>query len=154
MVPGMNEHVPGRPLVAIAVGGGLAATLHWVYVGLRFTWRAPLAIAGGLVGPEIAKTGGAGIYMLGLLLHYGIAAVAAAIYFGASRRLRFLVEHWLLCGLLYGIPVFLVMHFIVLPLSALHDTGPYPLSDLLQGLVEHMILIGLPIAYSVRRYAP
>lgn len=44
------------------------------------------------------------------------------------------------------------MSFIVLPLSALHDRGPYELHDVLVGLGVHMVIIGLPIAYSVRRF--
>jgi hypothetical protein len=47
----------------------------------------------------------------------------------------------------------LVMNLVVLPLSALHARGPYQLHDLLQGLLVHMVMVGLPIAYSVRRFA-
>jgi hypothetical protein len=47
----------------------------------------------------------------------------------------------------------LVMSYIVLPLSALHSKGPYDLHDVIQGLVAHMVFIGLPVAYSVRRFA-
>jgi hypothetical protein len=45
------------------------------------------------------------------------------------------------------------MSLIVLPLSALHATGPYQLHELIQGLVLHMVLVGLPISFSVRRFA-
>jgi len=45
------------------------------------------------------------------------------------------------------------MTLIVLPLSALHAKGPYDLQDLLHGLAAHMIIFGLPVAYSIRRFA-
>jgi hypothetical protein len=45
------------------------------------------------------------------------------------------------------------MTLIVLPLSALHAHGPFELHDLLVGLGVHMVVIGLPISYSVRRFA-
>ena len=45
------------------------------------------------------------------------------------------------------------MNLIVLPLSALHARGPYTLHDLLLGLGVHMVVIGLPISYSVRRFS-
>jgi len=45
------------------------------------------------------------------------------------------------------------MRLIVLPLSALHARGPYQLDDLIQGLLVHMVVVGLPISYSVRRFA-
>jgi hypothetical protein len=57
------------------------------------------------------------------------------------------------CGLFYGMAVELVMGYIVLPLSALHDRGPYELRDVIQGLLVHMVVVGLPISFSVRRFA-
>ena len=58
-----------------------------------------------------------------------------------------------MCGLFYGMAIYLVMNLVVLPLSALHLMGPFKLREMIQGLLVHMILIGLPIAYSVRRFA-
>ena len=45
------------------------------------------------------------------------------------------------------------MNLIVLPLSALHARGPYELKDLLLGYGVHMIVIGLPISFTIRRFA-
>jgi hypothetical protein len=42
---------------------------------------------------------------------------------------------------------------VVLPLSALHARGPYKLHDLILGLLVHMVVIGLPISFSVRHFA-
>jgi hypothetical protein len=64
-----------------------------------------------------------------------------------------MTEHPLICGLFYGAAVEEIMSLIVLPLSALHARGPYELHDIIQGLLMHMVVIGLPIAYSVRRFA-
>jgi hypothetical protein len=85
-----------------------------------------------------------------VLLHFLIALSAAAVYFAASRKLRFLIEYPLICGLFYGAAVELVMRLIVLPLSALHATGPYAYRDLVEGLLVHMIIVGSPISFSVR----
>jgi hypothetical protein len=79
---------------------------------------------------------------------------AAAVYYAASRRLGFLQEHALVCGLFYGAAVEEVMNLVVLPLSALHARGPYKLQDLILGLLVHMVVVGLPISFSVRRFAP
>jgi len=94
-----------------------------------------------------------GTYVLGVCLHFFIACSAAAIYYAASRRLIFLKEHPLVCGLFFGGAVQEVMNLIVLPLSALHSRGPYTLHDLILGLAVHMVVIGLPIGFSVRRFA-
>jgi hypothetical protein len=75
-----------------------------------------------------------------------------AIYYAASRRLVFLIDHPLVCGLFFGAAVQEVMNLVVLPLSALRSQGPFELHDLLLGLGAHMVVIGLPVAYSVRRF--
>lgn len=139
------------PLLAIAVGGLIAGTLDLLQACILFGWKIPLVIAGGLLGHD-AVHGGAGTYLLGVALHYFIASSATAIYYAASRRLHFLVEYPLVCGLFFGMAVELVMGYVVLPLSALHATGPYDLRDVLQGFFVHMVVVGLPVAYLVRRF--
>ena len=140
-------------LLAIAVGGGVAGALDLTQACFLFGWKIPLAIAGGLLGRQ-AFQGGAGTYALGVFLHFFIAFSVAAIYYGASRRLGFLKEYPFVCGLFFGVAVQEVMNLVVLPLSALHARGPYKLDNLILGLLVHMLVIGLPISYSVRRFAP
>jgi len=139
-------------ILAIATGGLIAGTLDLTQACILFGIRVPFGIAAGLLGTEAAHRGGAGIYALGVFLHFFIACSAAGIYYAASRRLRFLVENPLVCGLFFGAAVEVVMGYIVLPLSALHDRGPYELHDVLVGLGVHMVVVGLPIAYCVRRF--
>src|SRR5215472_15438195 len=140
-----------RALLAIFAGGLIAGTLDLLQACILFGWDVPLAIAGGLLGRQ-AYAGGAATWLLGVLLHYFIACSAAAVYYFASRRLPFLLQYPLVCGLFFGAAVEDFMRFVVVPLSALHFHGPYKLSDLLLGLVFHMVLVGLPISYSVRRW--
>ena len=153
----MGDSTPGASgkssaFLAIAVGGGIAGTLDLLQACILFGWDIPLAIAGGLLGKQ-AFQGGAGTYVLGVLLHYFIACSAAAVYYGASRKLLFMTEHPLVCGLFFGAAVEEVMTLIVLPLSALHSRGPYKLHDLILGLLVHMVVVGLPISFSVRRFS-
>lgn len=139
-------------LLAIGVGGLLAGTLDLTQALILFGRGVPLVIAAGLLGRQ-AFQGGAGTYILGIVLHFFIALSATAIFYAASRKLPFMEEHPLVCGLFYGIAVELTMSYVVLPLSALHARGPYQLHDVLLGLVVHMIVVGLPISYSVWRFA-
>jgi Na+/alanine symporter len=154
----MSEDSAAQPsgkrnaLLAIAVGGLSAGALDLTQAMILFGADIPLAIAAGLLGRQ-AFHGGAGTYVLGVFLHFFIACSAAAIYYAASRKLGFLKEHPLVCGLFYGIAVELVMNLVVLPLSALHARGPYKLHDLILGLLVHMVVVGLPISFSVRRFA-
>jgi hypothetical protein len=139
-------------LLAIAVGGLAAGTLDLTQAFLLFGARVPLVIAAGLLGRS-AFRGGAGTYALGVLLHFFIATSFAVFYYMASRPFVFLRQHPLVCGLAYGAGVELVMSYVVLPLSALHAQGPYTLHDVLLGLAVHMVVVGLPISFSVWRFA-
>jgi hypothetical protein len=141
----------GSGLLAIAAGGLSAGALDLTAAFILYGWKVPRAIAAGLIGPR-ALHGGNAVYLLGVLLHFFIALSAAAVYYAASRRLAFLKEHPIVCGLFYGVAVDLVMQLIVLPLSALRARGPYQYHGLVQGLLIHMILIGLPISFSIRRF--
>jgi hypothetical protein len=141
----------GSALLAIVVGGLIVGTLDLMQAFILFGRKVPLAIAAGLLGPS-AFEGGVGTYVLGVCLHFFIAGTATGVYYSASRRLSFLTEHPVVCGLFYGMAVELVMSYVVLPLSALHSRGPYELHDVSQGLLVHMVVVGLPISFSVRRF--
>ncbi len=63
----------------ILVGGALAGTFDLIAAFITFGLGVPRAIAGGLLGRE-AFHGGAGTWVLGVVLQYFIALSAAAIY--------------------------------------------------------------------------
>ena len=146
-----SVHRP-KAWLAILVGGLLAGSLDLGAAFIIYGAGVPRGIAGGLLGPAVLRGGGMGTYVLGIVLHFFIATSAAAVYYLASRKLAFLKEHPLICGPFYGIAVFLMMNLIVLPLSALHFRGPFQLAGLIQGLLVHMTIIGLPISLSTRQF--
>lgn len=135
-----------RLLLPIVAGGAVAGTLDITSAFITFGWGACRGIAAGLLGPG-ARQGGVGIWILGLFLHFFIATTIAAVYCISSRRLLFLREHYFVCGLFYGMGAWNVMNLIVLPLSAIHFRGPYQLHGMIQGILVHMFLIALPIAF-------
>src|SRR3546814_13770975 len=55
--------------------------------------------------------------LLGLVSHYGIAITMAAVFWFASRRWPALVHQPLLTGSLYGLALYAVMPYVVVPLS-------------------------------------
>lgn len=139
-----------RLIRPILVGGALAGTFDLTAAMITMGVGNPRLIAGGLLGKQ-ALQGGAGTWILGVGLHFLIAFSAATIYCLSSRKLDFLSEHWLVSGLFFGIAIYLVMYLIVLPLCAYHFTGPYHYRDLLQGVLVHMLIIGLPISFSLHK---
>jgi len=144
-----GEHALLRSMLS---GGMIAGSLDKISGFITAGLRSPQGIAAGLIGRSAAFRGGAPTWILGLALHFFIAVTVASIYCLAAKRLRFLSKHWLLCGPIYGIAVFLMMNLVVLPVSALHLAGPYTLRGLLQGTLVHMALVGLPISFCLHKF--
>lgn len=108
------------------------------------------SVASGALGRE-AYAGGATTAALGLGFHFLIAFIITAIFFAAAARIPALTSRPLLTGALYGVGVYLVMNFVVIPLSKI---GPRPLPAavvIVTGVLVHMFLIGVPIASGARR---
>lgn len=111
------------------------------------------AIAGGLLGMSSFK-GGLATALLGAFFHFLIAFTAAAVFYAASRKLKFLVRHAVPSGLLYGVVVYVFMNVVVLPLSAYQTKiAVPPVAELAKNVSIHMLLVGLPIALIVRKYS-
>lgn len=108
-------------------------------------------IASGLLGAE-SFTGGATTAVLGVALHFVIATGATVVFYLASRKWFFLIERPIIAGLLYGIPVYAFMNFLVVPFSEVQQRQQ-PMSARIINLVILMFCIGLPIAITVRRFA-
>jgi hypothetical protein len=109
------------------------------------------SIAAGLLGREAARGGGIPTAVLGAFLHFFIAFVVVAVYVFASRRLPVLARRPLLFGALYGLTVYAVMNYVVLPLSATEGpAGLPPLPVLGNGLLIHMLGVGIPSALFAR----
>jgi hypothetical protein len=149
-----------RPFQAILIGGLMCGVLDlvfaFVFYGLRYgspPVRIMQSIAAGVLGGA-AYEGGALTAALGVLFHFVVSFGAAATYWLASRVVPFLTRRAFLCGLVFGIAVFLFMNAIVLPLSAFPNAQfpPRFTVDSVLPVVAHMFLVGLPIALAVRRW--
>ena len=157
----MDPSLRAKPLKVIIIAGIIAGTLdiiaacvHYYIVSddknpdvvLKF-------IASGVFGPRQAFSGGFIMSVLGLVLHYAIATLFAAIFVFIYMRWRWLSQNVILGGLLYGLLVWLVMNRIVLPLS---NTNPQPFdwSKAVVAMLILMFFIGLPIALVTKRYSP
>lgn len=139
-------------LKPILIGGAIAGALDEICAIVTMGWQVPRVNAAGILGPAFIKSTSVGIWILGFAIHFFIAFSAAAIYCYASRILPFLKEHFVVCGMFYGIAVFLTMYLVVMPLCAFHYAGPYTQRGLIQGIVVHMLLVGLPIGWSLHRW--
>jgi hypothetical protein len=155
---GEANMIQQRHIMGIVGGGLIAAAMDITYAMIMTSMAgygalsAMQGVASGLLGGA-AFEGGIATAGLGLLLHCMILIVAATIYYATSRRLPVLRNRAVICGLLFGVLVYLFMHFVVVPLSAVPFTMAHTPWKLAQGFASHGILVGLPIALMIRRFS-
>lgn len=133
--------------------GGLDITAAFVNCCLRGLGPKQLlqGIASGLLGPESFR-GGWWTAGLGLVIHFFIAFSAATFFYVASRKLKWLTERAVLSGIAYGVCVYVVMYWVVIPLSRIAP-GPFSLWQTILAMVVHVVCVGLPISLSIRRFS-
>ena len=114
-------------------------------------------IASALWG-RAALGAGTGMAAIGLAMHFAVALTATLVFYALSRRVAFLrTAPLLIVGPLYGVVVFAAMNYGTLPLlswvrSLYLGTPPrWPGSMSWPQLFIHLICVGLPIVWSVRR---
>ena len=149
-----------RATQTILVGGGIAGLLDGLDAVI-FYWLAyavPPAvlfqsIASGLLGPHSFR-GGWPTVALGIVLQFFIAIGAATFYYAAALLVPALVRNPWICGPAFGIGLFYFIQHVVIPLSAVHQrTAPMAVTELVDQLLSHAFLVGIPIALMARRSA-
>src|SRR5260221_8275092 len=141
---------------AILMGGAIAGACDTTYA-IVFSWmrrgtspvRILQSVASGLMGKP-AFEGGWPTAVLGFVLHFFIAISAAVIFYLASRFLPILTRQAFIAGALYGLAIYAIMYFVVLPLSAVPFKPPFAPLPTIPDLLVHMFLIGLPISLAIR----
>lgn len=142
-------------LTAIVLGGVVAATLDigaaMLISGASLTTILQF-IASGLIG-KAAFDGGGATEVLGAALQELMGLIIAAIFVLASLAAPALRRAWIPSGLAYGVVIYAVMNYVVMPLSAV---GRIP-SFSLEGLIKNglaMLVFGLIVAWFARRSLP
>lgn len=145
------------PIALVVAGGLLAGTLDIVYACVFWAVKAGVparrifqSVASGLLG-KASFEGGWGTAALGLGLHFFIALSMSVVYYFVAVRWRLLRERAILCGAGYGALLYGIMNYVVIPLSAVPQSGSKNPLWVGLSIVVHMFLIGVPIAVFSRR---
>jgi hypothetical protein len=145
-----------RTAVAAMLAGGIVAGTIDIGAAALINLANPIVIlkfvAGGLLGRP-ALAGGLPVALLGLVLQLAMSVLIAALYVVAAGRLTILRQRWIACGLAYGIVIFFVMNYVVVPLSAWSKVPTFTADKFIENLLA-MLLFGLIVAYFVRYSAP
>ncbi|MEZ5961564.1 MAG: hypothetical protein R3C30_14240 [Hyphomonadaceae bacterium] len=173
-----------RIVGGILLAGAVAGVLDIIYAIVVYgplsygvpAERVLQSVAAGWIGRDAAQAGGWTTAGLGLASHFMLATIMAAVFFFGALRLRWLTSKALLWGVLYGLILYVVMNYIVVPLSAAGANEHFALSFseaserlrqsfseirprndpnypwLLAGtLFTHTVLVGVPIALIAKR---
>jgi hypothetical protein len=107
-------------------------------------------IASGVLGRAAFGMGNRSA-LLGLFFHFFIAFSATTVFLLASRKLP-LARYPFLYGTLFGVALYIVMNYMILPLSKIGLRPTPPLVPLINGVAALVFCIGIPLAFIARRY--
>jgi hypothetical protein len=122
----------------------LLTTLFGREIGnmLRFVASGPY--------PPATDLGAAGA-ILGLIVHFALMAIMAAVYVLAASRIADMVAKPIKWGVLYGLLTYVVLNLFVVPLRFPASFPPKPLSIATQ-LFAHVVLVGIVFALVTARH--
>ena len=137
--------------MAILLGGFITGTLD-IGAAALINGRNPLAVlvyvASGVLGRP-AFQGGLGTAALGMVLQWLMSLIIAAVFVLASNRLPLLKQQWIVAGLAYGVGVFVVMNYVVVPLSEVARMPQFTAWTFAGNLIA-MLGFGLLVAFFAR----
>jgi hypothetical protein len=142
---------------AIFIGGLLSGLLDITYAISVYALKGIPAIvilqsvASGVMG-RAAYSGGLKAAALGLLLHFTMTIIMAAVFITAQRRIGIIRNHTFALAAFYGVALYYIMNYVVVPLSNAAPGRP-PEGLLIWGaLAAHVFLVAMPIAWAARTF--
>jgi hypothetical protein len=103
-------------------------------------------IASGWFGRQ-ALSGGTGMVLWGLIFHYIIAAIFSVTLFLVYPGMARIFKNKYLTGLVCGMLIWLIMNFMVLPLTNIPKShAHFNAAGLITGVGALIICVGIPIA--------
>ena len=145
------------PALRAIVTAGVVVGILDISSAFVIWWQRGVALQHGLQGIAAGFLGASSFdgrlvtAGLGLALHFFVAFVVVSVFYLASRKIEFLTIHPVVSGVLYGIGVYIVMYWFVLPTA--FPTFRHRLWNELLAVAIHISLIGLPCALIVRHYS-
>jgi len=136
---------------AVAVSGTLDILSAFVFGGMKDVGPGQILryVASGPFGDSM-RDGGLAAAALGLAVHYALMAIMVTLFFVIASRIEFVRRQWLLSGPLYGIAIYLIMYWVVVPARF----GTMPKTDYWSvgnALFSHIVCVGLPMAFIASR---
>src|SRR3954469_2142990 len=110
-------------------------------------------IASAVLGMD-AFSGGTGMILLGLLLHYIVAFSFTIFFFYLySKYATWMSSNRIVTGILYGIFIWVIMNRIVVPLSMAPKGGTFVPWKAVKAATILICMIGLPLSFLASRFS-
>ena len=140
----------GRTIALATLVAGTLDILFAMILTLVFGRAIPDMLRRVASGPFPAATDmGTSGAILGLLVHFTLMAIMAAVFVAIARHKPDLTDRPVRWGVIYGLITYVVMNLIVVPLR-FGTWPPKPVSIATQ-LFAHILLVGIPIALITAR---
>jgi hypothetical protein len=140
--------------IATAISGSLdilLAMLLTLWLGRRIPDMLRTVASGPFPAATDMGTAGAA---LGLVVHFALMAIMAAVFMWLVRQRPVLLDTPYRTGLAYGLLTYFIMNWLVVPLRFGSPVPPKPLNIATQ-LFAHIVLVGIPFALiAVRHLRP
>lgn len=160
----MNVHNASSTTQRVLLGWALCGTLD-IAAAFAMSWwqagRAPSTVLKGVAAALVGRAaidGSAGMAVLGLVMHAGVALGWTLVFLWILRRSRLArVSPLWIAGPAYGAFVFAAMNFAVLPATSwirslyLDTPARWPGSLGWPLLLVHLVCVGTPIVWALRR---
>ncbi len=138
----------------VALGDFVFATMLW------FGWTVPgfiklfQTIAVGVLG-QASYEGGVAAAWLGAGLHLFMATMFVVVYVFAGRRRPGLLEKPFAYGAAYGVVLYVVMNFVVMPLSRVDASPSFEHPDsIFYSVIAHMVFGVICVLFARRALRP
>lgn len=143
--------LPRAVLIAVAVSGTLDILSAFFFGGIGGVGPGKILryVASGPFGDSM-RDGGSLAAIAGLGVHFTLMAIMVSLFFLIASRFDIVRRKWFIAGPLYGILIYLVMYWIVVPMRF----GTTPKTDLWSvgnALFSHIVCVGLPMAFIASR---
>ena len=130
----------------------IAACLH-AYLQTGVTPDRVLRfIASGVFSRKAFVAANQSMIAWGLFFHYIIAIGFTAIFYLIYPKIKWLSANKIITGILYGIVIWGVMHFVVVPLSQTPGGRKFEWENALRAIAILTVAIGLPLSYLAARF--
>jgi hypothetical protein len=136
------------------LGGVIAAAID-IGAACVISGRNPVFILQFIAGGVLAKAafgGGMPTVILGAVLQEAMGILIATAYALAARAIPAMSRRWAVSGLAYGVIIFFVMNYAVLPLSAWKSTPHFTALKFAENMAA-MLVFGLIVAFFYGRTA-